>query len=148
MVVSGSGGYGAEVDQAKQFIGKELEQRSSSLASQLLETSDRLHTVAGELRKDKLVKPMGDLADYGAKALEDFSHYLEGGTLESLSSGIESLGRERPLTVTLTAFALGAVGSRALKASAARRGRALNGDEAVETQAGSTRYVDGQEGGA
>jgi len=96
------------MDQAKEFIDKEVERRSSSLASQILQTSERLHSVADELRKDTLIGQAGYLVDYSAKTLGDLGHYLEGGTLASLSAGIESFGRERPITMTLTAFAVGA----------------------------------------
>ncbi|GEM_PF-2645850 len=110
----------------KEFLTRQVEQRSADLGRQVLGAADSLHRIAQQLRQDELAHRAADLADGGAAMIERFGRYLQESDFDQLVSDAEEFGRERPLAVAAAGLVAGFVASRMLKASAAQRHTLLN----------------------
>jgi hypothetical protein len=105
----------------KEFFIQQVEQRSTKLGQQVLDTADSLHRIAGQLRQDELASGAADLADSGAEMIERCGRYLEDSDFDQLVSDAEEFSRERPLTMAAAGLVVGLVASRMIKGSAAGR---------------------------
>lgn len=100
----------------------QLETGSAAAGERVLKTAATLKRIAVDLRADDLGRGAAPLADRGVERLERLGTYLSKSDGTRLVADAERIGRERPWTVATSGLVLGFLGSRMLKASAARRG--------------------------
>lgn len=112
------------LDQSRTYVARLVESRTTQLAGQVDALGQELHGVSKMLRQAGTIGIAADYVDRGANAVDGVAQYLEQADTERLIIDLESLARQRPLTVAAGAFAVGFAASRFLKASSTRRYRA------------------------
>ncbi len=112
----------------KGLVMGQIDTGSTAAGEKVLATAASLKRVASELRTDELSRGAASLADRGVSNLERLGSYLTKSDGERLVMDAERLGREQPWTMATSGLVLGFIGSRMLKASAARRHRESGSD--------------------
>lgn len=105
----------------KGLVMGQIDSGSTAAGERVLKTAASLKRIAVELRSDEIGRNAAPLADRGVERLERLGTYLSASDGEHLVMDAERLGRDRPWTVATSGLILGFIGSRMLKASAARR---------------------------
>ncbi|GAC1491499.1 MAG: hypothetical protein NVS3B17_04440 [Vulcanimicrobiaceae bacterium] len=105
----------------KGLVMGQIDHGSTAAGEKVLASAASLRRVAVEMRGDDITRNAAGLTERGVEALERLGSYLVGSDGERLVVDAERLGRERPWAVATSGLVLGFVGSRMLKAAAARR---------------------------
>jgi hypothetical protein len=117
-------------EQARTKLRDQLQQRSTDVGRQLTSVGGAVNEAAQKLRDDGN-SSAADLTERAGEKVSQLATYLEQADGDRMLRDLEELGRRQPMLAAAGGLALGFVASRFLKASSARRYRALNTEDAM-----------------
>jgi ElaB/YqjD/DUF883 family membrane-anchored ribosome-binding protein len=106
--------------QAKGRVRDEVDRRSSEAGERVTAAASDARSVGEELRRQGKDRP-AELADRAASRAERVGSYLQESDADRILGDVEDFGRRQPWAVVASAFAIGFVASRFLKASSRDR---------------------------
>ncbi|MDB5092150.1 MAG: hypothetical protein JWO85_251 [Candidatus Eremiobacteraeota bacterium] len=111
------------VQGSKSFLGKQVDERSTTIGRQIETVAHDLRNVGDQLRSTGVAGGAANYVDRGAELVDQFGHYLQDADSERLITDLEGYARRAPWAVAAGALMLGFAASRFLKTSSARRYR-------------------------
>ena len=106
---------------SKSFLGKQVDERSTTIGQQIETVAHDLRSVGDQLRTTGVAGGAAAYVDRGADLVDQLGHYLQDADSDRLIADLESFARRAPWAVAAGALMLGFAASRFLKTSSARR---------------------------
>jgi hypothetical protein len=106
---------------SKGVVVRQVDRQATVLGATLTKAAHDLKQIGDELRSSGTAGGAAPLADWAAGCAQRAGTYLSNGDTDRFIADAETLGRERPWTIAMSAAALGFMAARVVKASSARR---------------------------
>jgi hypothetical protein len=132
------------VQGSKSFLGKQVDERSTTIGQQIETVAHELRGVGDQLRTTGVGDGAATYVDRGADLVDQFGQYLQDADSDRLIADLEAFARRAPWAVAAGALMLGFAASRFLKTSSARRyhgGGAYGSSYGTAYDSGATRYA-------
>lgn len=123
------------------FIARQVDSRARSLGDRFSQTARDLEAIADQLRQSDTISSAAQVATWAARYISSAGTYLTNGNTDRFITDFETVGRERPWTITASAAVLGFAAARVLKSSSARRLRSDYGDRVGSRTAYGNNYA-------
>ena len=125
------------VKQSKSFLGKQVDERSTTIGRQAGAVAQELRSVSRQLEQNGVPGAATAYVERGAELVDGVAQYLQDADSERLIADLEAFARREPWAIAAGALVVGFAASRLLKAGSLRRYTATRGG-----YAGGTSYGD------